>query len=79
MLKYPIPKEKRVLLAKIYFHLATTPGLSTQRIASCADIFHMLTRSKNKLSINDLRLPWKPIYDILSADLFLRRRQFEYT
>lgn len=38
----------------------------------------MLTRSKKKLSVEDLRLPWRPVYDILSRDLFLRRRQYEY-
>jgi len=26
-----------------------------------------------------MRLPWKPIYDRLNRDLFLTRRQFEYT
>lgn len=79
MLKYPIPKEKRIKLAKVYFHVSTAPGMSNQMIATCADAFHTLTKSKKKLSINDMRLPWKPIYDILKADLFLTRRQFEYT
>jgi proteasome activator subunit 4 len=78
MLKYPIPKEKRIRLAKIYFHLATTPGQSSNVLAICADGFRELTRSKKKLSIEDMRLPWKPLYDILSQDLFLTRRQFEY-
>lgn len=79
MLKYPIPKPKRIQLAKIYFHLCTQPGLSTQIVATCADAFKLLTKSKKRLSLNDLRLPWKPIYDILSADLMLPRRVFEYT
>jgi proteasome activator subunit 4 len=38
----------------------------------------LLTRSKRKLTIDDMRLPWKPIFDILRRDLFLTRRQFEY-
>ena len=79
MLKYPIPKAKRIGLARLYFHLATTPGMPNQLIATCADAFQTLTKSKKKLSINDMRLPWKPIYEILKADLFLSRRQFEYT
>jgi proteasome activator subunit 4 len=78
MLKYPIPKEKRIRLAKIYFHLATTPGLSANVLAICADGFRVLTRSKKKLTIVDMRLPWKSLYNILSQDLFLTRRQFEY-
>ncbi|KAE9410746.1 ARM repeat-containing protein [Gymnopus androsaceus JB14] len=79
MLKYPIPKEKRIALAKIYFHLSVTPAMPAQIIAVCADGFKILTQSKKKISIEDLRLPWKPIYNILSQDLFLSRRQFEYT
>lgn len=79
MLKYPIPKDRRIKLAKLYFHLSITPGLPMQILATCADAFKVLTRSKRKMSIEDMRLPWKPIYDILKQDLFLTRRQFEYT
>lgn len=79
MLKYPFPKEKRIRLAKLYFHIATTPGMPTQVMAVCADGLSNLTRSKKKLSIDDMRLPWKPIYNILREDLFLTRRQFEYS
>lgn len=77
MLKYPIPKEKRIALAKLYFHVSTTPGLPYNVIAAGCDALHMLMRSKKKLSIDDVRLPWKPIFNILSKDLFLTRRQFE--
>ncbi len=59
--------------------MSITPGMPAQIIATCADGFKALTRSKHKVTIEDLRLPWKPIYDILSQDLFLTRRQFEYT
>ncbi|KAF8058272.1 hypothetical protein FPV67DRAFT_1786012 [Lyophyllum atratum] len=79
MLKYPIPKEKRVHLAKLYFQVCIIPGMPTQVVATCADAFSNLTKSKKKITIEDMRLPWKPIYDILKADLFLTRRQFEYT
>ncbi|RXW16590.1 hypothetical protein EST38_g9267 [Candolleomyces aberdarensis] len=79
MLKYPLPKEKRIRLAKLYFSLSVVPGTSTQVVAVCADAFKVLTRSKKKISIEDIRIPWKPIFDILKHDLFLSRRQFEYT
>ncbi|XP_006454756.1 hypothetical protein AGABI2DRAFT_215246, partial [Agaricus bisporus var. bisporus H97] len=78
-LKYPIPKEKRIALAKLYFELSITPGMPMSAVASCADGFRLLTRNKKTLTVEDMRLPWKPIYDILSQDLFLTRRQFEYT
>jgi len=79
MLKYPLPKEKRVRLARLYYHISTTPGISTQVLATCADGFKALTRSKNKVTIEDMRLPWFPIFQILKSDLFLTRREFEYT
>lgn len=77
MLKYPIPKEKRIRLAKVYYHICTTPGMPTHIVSTCADNLQTLTRSKKKLSIEDMRLPWKPIYTILAKDLFITRRQYE--
>lgn len=77
MLKYPIPKEKRMALVKLYFHLCTTPGMPTHIVSNCADNLQAWTRSKKKLTIEDMRLPWLPIYKILSKDLFLTRRQYE--
>ncbi|KAJ7666434.1 hypothetical protein B0H17DRAFT_1162542 [Mycena rosella] len=79
MLKYPIPKDTRIKLAKLYWYLSTTPGMPSHVMATCADGFKSLTESTKKISIKDLRLPWRPVYEILSQDLFLTRRQFEYT
>jgi proteasome activator subunit 4 len=76
-LKYPIPKEKRILLVDLYYSLCTMPGMQLHIVATCSDALENLTRSKNKLSIEDIRLPWFPIFDILRHDLFLTRRQFE--
>src|SRR5258705_55114 len=75
MLKHPLPKDRRIGLAKLYFHISITPGMPTHIIAICADGFTKLTHSKHKVKIDDMRLPWKPIYDILSQGLFLTRRQ----
>ena len=77
MLKYPIPKEKRVALVKLYYEVATLPGMATNAMAVAAEALNFLTRSKTKLAIEDVRLPWKPIYKILSKELFLSRRKFE--
>ncbi|KAI0322289.1 hypothetical protein OF83DRAFT_1094493 [Amylostereum chailletii] len=76
-LRYPIPKEKRIQMVKLYFYLSVTPGMPLHVVATCADALDTLTRSKNKLSVDDLRLPWTPIMNILQQDLFLTRRQFE--
>lgn len=37
------------------------------------------TRNQKKLTVKDMRLPWRCIYIILEKDLFLNRRQFEIT
>ncbi|KAK7694364.1 hypothetical protein QCA50_001550 [Cerrena zonata] len=77
MLGYPIPKEKRKRLAILYYHICTTPGMPAHTLAPCAENLQTLLQSKKKLNVDDMRLPWKPIYNILSQDLFLKRRQFE--
>jgi proteasome activator subunit 4 len=53
-------------------------GMPGDTVSTCMETLAMLTRSKKKLGIEDLRLPWRPVYNILSQDLFLRRRQYEY-
>ena len=77
MLKYPIPKEKRIRLVKLYYELSVLPGMPSSIMSVAAEGLNDLTRSKKKLSVRDMRLPWKPVYDILNKDLFLARRQFE--
>lgn len=77
MLGYPIPKEKRKRLAILYYHICTTPGMPAHILATCAENLQTLLQSKKKLNIDDMRLPWKPVYNILSKDLFMTRRQFE--
>lgn len=61
----------------LYYNICITPGMPLHIVATCADALDVLTRSKNKISVEDIRLPWKPLYDRLSQDLFLTRRQFE--
>ncbi|KAF8587302.1 hypothetical protein K439DRAFT_1645895 [Ramaria rubella] len=77
MLKYPIPLAKRIRLAKLYYELCVTPGMPGYLVSTWADGLGALIRSKKKLRIEDMRMPWKPIYDILRKELFLTRRQFE--
>ncbi|KAI0034951.1 hypothetical protein K488DRAFT_76958 [Vararia minispora EC-137] len=76
-LRYPIPKETRILLVKLYFGVCTIPGMPLHVVATCCEQLGDLTRSHNKLSIQDLRLPWLPLFQMLRDDLFLTRRQFE--
>lgn len=78
-LKYPLPRAKRIALVKLYYQICVVPGMPGDTVSSCMESLAMLTRSKKKLSIDDLRLPWRPVYNILSRDLFLKRRQYEYS
>ncbi|KAG9025662.1 hypothetical protein FRB95_009933 [Tulasnella sp. JGI-2019a] len=79
MLKHSIPKEKRIALARVYFNICVVPGMPLHVVNSASDTLQVLIRSKKKLSVDDLRLPWKPLWNMLSKDLFLSRRQFEIT
>jgi hypothetical protein len=77
MLRYPIPKEKRIQLVRLYYAVCTVPGMPLHVVATCAEQLDALTRSRNKLSVRDVRLSWRPLFDVLYHDLFLTRRQFE--
>ncbi|KAG8927367.1 hypothetical protein FRC02_008250 [Tulasnella sp. 418] len=79
MLKYPLPKAKRIALAKVYFNLCVIPGMPLSVVSTCAETLQVLTRSKRKLRVEDLRFDWRPIWEVLEKDLFLSRRQFEIT
>ncbi|KAG8888929.1 hypothetical protein FRB98_006471 [Tulasnella sp. 332] len=79
MLKHPIPKEKRIAIARVYFNICVVPGMPLHVVTAASDTLQVLIRSKKKLTVEDMRLPWKPIWDILSKDFFLSRRQFEIT
>ena len=46
-------------------------------LAACTENFQTLLQSKKKLDINDMRLPWEPIFKIMNKNLWLTRRQFE--
>ena len=77
MLKYPLPKDKRVKLARLYYELCATPGMPIYLLSTWVEGLGRLIRSKRKLCIDDMRLPWKPVYGLLKKELFLTRRQFE--
>ncbi|KAG8932798.1 hypothetical protein FRC01_012282 [Tulasnella sp. 417] len=54
LLKYPIPKPKRIALAKVYFDLCVTPGMPLHVVNTCLDTLNFLLRSKKKISVDDL-------------------------
>ncbi|GJJ09449.1 hypothetical protein Clacol_003672 [Clathrus columnatus] len=74
---YLMRMVQRILLSKVYFELCVLPGMPTYLLSTWADGLSVLLHSKRKVTICDMRLPWKPIFDILKKELFLTRRQFE--
>ncbi len=71
-----MPKAKRVALIKLYYEVVTQPCMPRYVTSSLIDSLDVLAKSKKKVSIFDLRLPWKPIYELLSKNLLTPRRAY---
>ena len=69
MLKYPISKEKRIKIIKVYFHACTTAAMPLFVVYFCSETLRILFQTRPLLCVEDLRLPWKPVYDLLIADM----------
>lgn len=78
-LKYPILRSTRASLAALYYHLTLIPGLDTRIVDVCASMAITLLTPKRKISNRDLTLPWKPLYDLLYAQLFPKARTIGLT
>ncbi|SNX83239.1 related to BLM10 - proteasome activator subunit [Melanopsichium pennsylvanicum] len=74
-LKYPIVRNTRARLARLYYELAVLPGLNTRCVELAANMCITLIENKKKLDIKDLTLPWRPLYNILEKELFPKRRR----
>ncbi|TIB08744.1 hypothetical protein E3P89_02948 [Wallemia ichthyophaga] len=74
-LKYPMTRERRVQLTRLYYQLLVTPGMDGRFINLFANRLMSLISSKKRISIKDIVLPWKPLYDILSTELFPKQRE----
>lgn len=73
-MRYPIPKETRAKLGRLYFELCLIPGVETRVIRSWTDMLHRLISTKDamkrKLEATDLRLPWEPLWAALKTHLW---------
>lgn len=74
LMRYPIPKETRAKLGRLYFELCLIPGVETRVIRSWTDMLHRLISTKDamkrKLEATDLRLPWEPLWAALKTHLW---------
>ncbi|PWN28316.1 hypothetical protein BDZ90DRAFT_250757 [Jaminaea rosea] len=73
-LKYPILRATRATLASLYYEMVFIPGLDVRLIELCANMAITLLEPRRKISIKDLTLPWRPLYDLLSHHLFPKAR-----
>ncbi|CAG8478849.1 9710_t:CDS:10, partial [Acaulospora colombiana] len=81
-LRHPLTRKTRAQLAKVLFELVITPGID----ASYAEVFantckliktYYLSskRKKEKLGVEDLTLPWEPLFNIIHKTFFPKSRQ----
>ena len=65
----------RAKLARLYYELAVLPGMDPRLIDSASAMCMSLLANKKKLDINDLQLPWEPLYAVLERELFPKKRK----
>ncbi|KAF2104291.1 hypothetical protein NA57DRAFT_29842 [Rhizodiscina lignyota] len=67
-LKFDLPRETRVKLAKLYYELALAPGLDYVVAERFASMFMVLTKRKHYLRPGkDLILDWRPLFKELKT------------
>ncbi|KAF9396493.1 hypothetical protein CPC16_001175 [Podila verticillata] len=74
-LKYTLPRETRVGLAKVFFELTVAPGMDSTMVEVWSMYCRRLIKKKDLIGPKDLTLPWRPVYDILERILFPKNRQ----
>ncbi|EPQ28803.1 uncharacterized protein PFL1_03606 [Pseudozyma flocculosa PF-1] len=74
-LKYPMLRQTRARLARLYYELAVLPGLETRLVQLASEVCMSLIENKRKLDIKDLVLPWRPLYNLLEKELFPKQRR----
>ena len=74
-LKYPMKRIIRAKLARLYFELAVLPGMDPRLIEVASNTCMTLVANKKRIDINDLQLPWEPLYAVLERELFPKKRK----
>lgn len=74
-LKYPIRRDLRVQLARLYFDLAVMETLDVSLVELAASICITLIRPKSEISHDDLELPWEPLHAALVRVVYHKQRR----
>ncbi|OLL23544.1 Proteasome activator complex subunit 4 [Neolecta irregularis DAH-3] len=71
-LKFSLPQDDRLELAKLFYHLALQPGIERNNHKIFGKAFVRLTKNKKYFKGVDFLLDWKPYYAVLKKVLFPR-------
>ncbi|GAA5990546.1 hypothetical protein JCM10908_003124 [Rhodotorula pacifica] len=74
-LKYPMKRELRARLARLYFELSVLPGMDARLVDIAVNQAITLLEPKKRIDISDLQLPWRPLYALLEKELFPKQRK----
>ena len=74
-MKYPMQRATRVRLVELYYELAVSPGMDARLVETFASTVLQLVEKKSLIGRSDVLLPWRPIYDILSREIFPKGRK----
>ena len=74
-MKYPMQRPTRVSLVELYYELAVSPGMDARLVENFASTVLQLVEKKSLIDRSDVLLPWRPIYDILSREIFPKGRK----
>lgn len=78
LMRYPITRPVRAALVKFYYELILVPGMEPRIIRTWADMIQRLLASKpglkRKLELDDLQLPWEPLWRIMRKELWPKGR-----
>ncbi|BGP22448.1 Proteasome activator BLM10 [Rhodotorula toruloides] len=74
-LKYPMKRDLRAKLAKMYFELSLLPGMDARLVDLAVNMAISLLEPKKRIDISDLQLPWRQLYSVLEKELFPKQRK----
>ncbi|GAA5836406.1 hypothetical protein JCM11251_007072, partial [Rhodosporidiobolus azoricus] len=74
-LKYPMRRDLRARLARLYFEISVLPGMDARLVDIAVNQAITLLEPKKRIDISDLQLPWRPLYDLLEKELFPKQRK----
>ncbi|KAK4046499.1 Proteasome activator BLM10 [Microbotryomycetes sp. JL201] len=74
-LKYPMRREVRARLVRLYFELAVLPGMDARLVEVATNQAVALLEPIKRIDITDLQLPWRKLFSILDKELFPKTRK----